>query len=98
MEEYTMADLNEMLLKEKENSKLLQSKNAELLKINEDLTTKNTKLTDYNNSLFGRLAQQIPEEEKNTEQKEITPEDKEQSIINEVRGIMHPEIKKGKGE
>jgi len=91
MEELNIETLKDMLLKEQDNSQNLKTKNDELLKSNEDLTIKNTKLTEYNNTLFARVAQQNNEEFK--PQKELTEEEKEQKNINEVRKIMHPEEK-----
>ena len=81
-------ELQEELLKQKEeNAKLLAQYNEEKSK-NEKLTEDNKRLVDYNNKLFMRVTEPVKTKEK---QKDLTPEEQEEELIKDIRKIMHEE-------
>ena len=82
-------ELQEELLKQKEeNAKLLAQYNEEKSK-NEKLTEDNKRLVDYNNKLFMRVTEPVETKEK---QKDLTPEEQEEELIKDIRKIMHREV------
>ena len=82
-------ELQEELLKQKEkNAKLLAQYNEEKSK-NEKLTEDNKRLLDYNNKLFMRVTEAVEPKEK---QKDLTPEEQEEQLIQDIRKIMHEEV------
>lgn len=82
-------ELQEELLKQKEeNAKLLAQYNAEKSK-NEKLTEDNKRLVEYNNKLFMRVTEPVEIKEK---QKDLTPEEQEEELIKDIRKIMHREV------
>lgn len=82
-------ELQEELLKQKEeNAKLLAQYNKEKSK-NEKLTEDNKRLVEYNNKLFMRVTEPVETKEK---QKELTPEEQEEELIKDIRKIMHREV------
>lgn len=83
-------ELQEELLKQKEeNAKLLAQYNEEKSK-NEKLTEDNKRLVEYNNKLFMRVTEPVDTKEK---QKDLTPEEQEEELIKDIRKIMHREVK-----
>lgn len=82
-------ELQEELLKQKEeNAKLLAQYNEEKSK-NEKLTEDNKRLVEYNNKLFMRVTEPVDIKEK---QKDLTPEEQEEELIKDIRKIMHGEV------
>lgn len=82
-------ELQEELLKQKEeNAKLLAQYNEEKSK-NEKLTEDNKRLVEYNNKLFMRVTEPVETMEK---QKELTPEEQEDELIKDILKIMHKEV------
>ena len=82
-------ELQEELLKQKEeNAKLLAQYNEEKSK-NEKLTEDNKRLLDYNQKLFMRVTEPVETKEK---QKDLTPEEQEEELIKDIRKIMHGEV------
>lgn len=81
----TIEELQEELLKEKENNQQIKAQYENLENENKKLKEDNKNLTEYNNKLFMRLSKPIEQEEK---QKELTPEEEEQKLINEIIKIM----------
>lgn len=82
-------ELQEELLKQKEeNAKLLAQYNEEKSK-NEKLTEDNKRLVEYNNKLFMRVTEPVEIKEK---QKDLTPEEQEEELIKDIRKIMHREV------
>ena len=82
-------ELQEELLKQKEeNAKLLAQYNEEKSK-NEKLTEDNKRLLDYNQKLFMRVTEPVETKEK---QKDLTPEEQEEQLIQDIRKIMHREV------
>lgn len=82
-------ELQEELLKQKEeNAKLLAQYNEEKSK-NEKLTEDNKRLVEYNNKLFMRVTEPVETKEK---QKDLTPEEQEEELIKDIRKIMHREV------
>lgn len=82
-------ELQEELLKQKEeNAKLLAQYKEEKSK-NEKLTEDNKRLLDYNQKLFMRVTEPVENKEK---QKDLTPEEQEEELIKDILKIMHKEV------
>lgn len=85
-------ELQEELLKQKEeNAKLLAQYNEEKSK-NEKLTEDNKRLVEYNNKLFMRVTEPVENKENKEKQKDLTPEEQEEELIKDIRKIMHREV------
>lgn len=83
-------ELQEELLKQKEeNAKLLAQYNEEKSK-NEKLTEDNKRLVEYNNKLFMRVTE--PVETNEEKHKDLSPEEQEDELIKDILKIMHKEV------
>lgn len=83
-------ELQEELLKQKEeNAKLLAQYNEEKSK-NEKLTEDNKRLVEYNNKLFMRVTE--PVETNKEKHKDLSPEEQEDELIKDILKIMHKEV------
>ena len=83
----TIEELQEELVKQKEENQNLHSQIDQLTKEKTDLETSNKQLTVYNNKLFMRVSQQMDEDTEEDKEPDIDPEDQlAQDIVNDIIG------------
>lgn len=85
----TIEELQEELLKQRDENEQIKAQYSSLAEENKKLKEDNSRLTDYNNKLFMRVSQPIDHREEQT--KELSPEEQEELLIKNIRKIMHME-------